>query len=77
MKQTFASVAFQGAVVRRSLLIAAVVGSILIAINHGSCIMAGEFGSTCALKSGLTLLVPYCVSTISSVLTCADQKDRA
>lgn len=71
MKQTFLRVAFQWAVVRRSLIIAAIVGVILVGINHGTCLLAGEFDSMCAVKSGLTLLVPYCVSTVSCVLTCA------
>ena len=76
MKQTFTSVAFQGPVVRRSLIIAAVVGTVLIAINHGRCLLHGEFNFTCAVQSGLTLLVPYCVSTVSCVLTVADRQNE-
>ena len=55
-------------VVVRSLLISLIVGTILIAINHGTGILRGEFDSTCMLRCGLTLVVPYCVSTVSSVL---------
>lgn len=76
MRKTFFRVAFQWAVIRRSLIIAAVVGVILVAINHGSCIVAGEFCSRCAVQSGLTLLVPYCVSTVSCVLTCAAHEKK-
>lgn len=77
MKETFFRVAFQRSVVRRSLIIAAVVGAILVAINHGRCILMGEFCSTCAVQSGLTLLVPYCVSTVSCVLTCAAHESES
>jgi hypothetical protein len=54
-------------VVRRALLYALVVGSLLIAINHGDAILAGEITSSRLLKMGLTVLVPYAVSTLSSV----------
>jgi hypothetical protein len=54
-------------VVRRALAYAVVVGSVLIGINHGDAILHGELGSVRLLKMGLTLLVPYAVSTLSSV----------
>jgi len=54
-------------VVRRALTYAVVVGSVLIGINHGDAILRGEIGSARLLKMGLTLLVPYAVSTLSSV----------
>ena len=76
MRKLFFHVAFQWAVVRRSLIIAAIVGVILVAINHGSCLLAGEFLSVCAVQSGLTFLVPYCVSTVSCVLAHADHQKR-
>ena len=59
--------AWEGSVVRRALLFAAVVGPILIAINHGDALVAGEVDGERWLKMSLTLLVPYLVSTISSV----------
>jgi hypothetical protein len=54
-------------VVRRALLMAAGVGALLIAINHGDAILRGEVDSGRVAKMALTLLVPYCVSTYSSV----------
>jgi hypothetical protein len=54
-------------VVRRALGYAIVVGSILIAINHGDAILAGTVDSNRIFKMALTVLVPYCVSTLSSV----------
>jgi hypothetical protein len=54
-------------VVRRALGYAVVVGAVLIAINHGDALVRGEWSGTRWLKMGLTVLVPYCVSTLSSV----------
>lgn len=54
-------------VVRRALLYAVVVGSILITINHSDAIVRGEVDLARALRMGLTCLVPYLVSTLSSV----------
>lgn len=62
------AVAFEARVVRRALIFAVVVGSVLIAINHGDALLAGDVGGTRWLKMGLTVLVPYVVSTWSSVL---------
>jgi len=59
---------FDARVVRRALAFAVVVGSVLIAINHGDALLAGEVDGTRWLKMGLTVLVPYVVSTWSSVL---------
>ncbi|MCZ6465550.1 MAG: nitrate/nitrite transporter NrtS [Proteobacteria bacterium] len=54
-------------VVRRALGFAVVVGAILIAINHGDALARGELDATRLLQMALTVLVPYCVSTLSSV----------
>ena len=62
------SLAFDAAVVRRALLFAVTVGPLLIAINHADAILAGDVHAGRLLKMGLTLLVPYAVSTISSVM---------
>jgi len=62
------AIACQARVVRRALAFAVVVGSVLIAINHGNALLAGEVDSTRGLKMALTVLVPYVVSTWSSVL---------
>ncbi|MDH3211907.1 MAG: nitrate/nitrite transporter NrtS [Myxococcales bacterium] len=60
--------ACDAAVVRRALVFSAVVGFVLIAINHGDAILAGDIGARKWLKMGLTVLVPYAVSTLSSVM---------
>jgi hypothetical protein len=54
-------------VVRRALLMSALVGALLISINHGDALLRGDVDAARLLKMGLTLLVPYCVSTYSSV----------
>jgi hypothetical protein len=56
-----------GSVVRRALGYAVVVGTVLIVINHGDAILAGHLDGPRVLKMALTVLVPYCVSTASSV----------
>ena len=59
--------AFDRAVVRRALICVVIVGAVLISINHGNAILHGEVTKTRLVQIGLTLLVPYCVSTFSSV----------
>ena len=53
-------------VVMRGLKFALAVGTILIAINHGDAILAGELTSAHYVKMGLTVIVPYVVSVFSS-----------
>ncbi|GAA3855147.1 nitrate/nitrite transporter NrtS [Celeribacter arenosi] len=60
--------ALQRSVVIRAVRIAAVVGLVLAIINHGDKLISGEVTAVTAFKMGLTFLVPYCVSTFSSVL---------
>jgi len=63
----FLALALSPRVVRRALLYALVVGAVLIAINHGDALIAGHVGAERWWKMGLTVLVPYTVSTLSSV----------
>ena len=48
---------------RRSLLTALVVGSILTSINQGTLVFRGEFPWALAWKVPLTYSVPFCVAT--------------
>ena len=50
-------------VLRRSLITAAIVGTVLTVINQGDRILSGEFTPGMALKMGLTYCVPFAVST--------------
>jgi len=63
------SVATQPRVVRRALKHAVIVGTILIGINYGDMIFRGETTLVSLLKMGLTVLVPFVVSTSSTVAT--------
>ncbi len=68
--------AFEWSVVRRALAFAAIVGAILIAINHGDALLAGELSAARVLKMALTVVVPYAVSTISSVMALRQMEGR-
>ena len=57
----------QPEVIRTALRFAVVVGPILVFINHGDAIIAGTMSTTDWLKSALTMVVPYTVSTLSSI----------
>jgi hypothetical protein len=59
--------ATSGSVVRRATVVAMVVGTILVAINHGDAIVRGDLSMGRLLRIALTVMVPYCVSTYSSV----------
>jgi hypothetical protein len=59
--------AFQPTVVKRALKYALIVGFILIAINHGGAILSGHVSRGSLVQMLLTVLVPYVVSTLSSV----------
>ena len=54
-------------VVRRALIIAGIVGPVLVAINQGDRIFLEGGDGFSWLKAVLTFLVPYLVSTVSSV----------
>ena len=59
---------------RRAAIIALIVGHVLAVINHGDRILAGTMTMLDWCKVGLTFLVPYTVSTISSVLALREQQ---
>ena len=54
-------------VVRRGMVYSLVVGTLLAIINQGDVIMQGSLTWWHGLKIALTYLVPYAVSTLSSV----------
>ncbi len=68
------SLCFTKSIVRRAALTSMVVGAILIALNHGSAILAGEVDADRLVKIALTALVPYLVSTLSSVSAVLDTR---
>jgi hypothetical protein len=66
MKEWF-QIAFSARVVRRACVYGVIVGAVLVAINYGAAILHGQVTPLDLLEMGLTVLVPYCVSTLSSV----------
>ena len=65
---SFLTLAFRESVIKRAIKIALIVGCILALINHGDRIIFQDMKSVDWFKILLTFCVPYCVSTISSVL---------
>lgn len=63
------SLATRGDIVQRSLRLAAVIGSVLVAINYADRLLAGTVAGTDWIKIALTYCVPYCVTTFASVTT--------
>ena len=61
------SVATSGPVARRAFLYLVIVGTVLIGINHGDALLRGDVDGVRLFKMILTPLVPYMVSTLSSV----------
>ena len=55
-------------VILRALKMASIVGIVLAIINHGDHILLGTMTATNWIKVLITFCVPFCVSTISSVL---------
>ena len=54
-------------VVRRSFMVALVVGTILTLLNQGDVIFAGSWGSALYWKVPLTYCVPFCVATYGAL----------
>ena len=70
---TFWQAATQATVVRRSLKVAVVVGTILVVINNWDRLVPLRLGTVEWIKITMTYCVPYCVSTYSAALTLATQ----
>lgn len=60
---------FSKPVMRRAALTALIVGCLLVAINHGDALLRGQVDAARAGRIALTIVVPYLVSTVSSVST--------
>lgn len=68
----FFELARRPSIVKRSLIIAVIVGTILNTINQGDVIMGNATFDL--VKCLLTYMVPYCVSTYGSVTALLDQE---
>ena len=68
--------AVRPSVMRRAVKFACVVGLVLISINHGYAILHGQVTSGRVWQMCLTVLVPYTVSTLSSVGAMREMEKR-
>ncbi len=74
-QSSFLSIAKSKDVVVISLKMSLIVGTILAIINHGPAITHGIFSQERYFQILLTYVVPYCVSTISSVKAIQNRVD--
>jgi hypothetical protein len=44
-----------------------VVGTVLVGVNHGDALLNGDVSFARIVKTFVTMLIPFCVSTVSSV----------
>lgn len=72
-KNNLVALALRRDIVKRSLVIAAIVGTILNLINQGDAI--ADFSTFELGKCILTYMVPYCVSTYAAVTALLHKKD--
>ncbi|MGH7712973.1 MAG: nitrate/nitrite transporter NrtS [Gemmatimonadaceae bacterium] len=61
----------------RAFIMAAIVGPILIAINHSDALLRGDVSLARLSRMLLTVLVPYTVSTVSSVAAIRERRNRS
>ncbi|MDX8412754.1 MAG: nitrate/nitrite transporter NrtS [Mariprofundales bacterium] len=76
MKQRL-QVAAHPKVVKTALRFAIIVGPVLVLINHGDAILASTMDNIAWIKCAITLLVPYAVSTLSSINAYMDCNDAS
>lgn len=69
-------VALRKDVVLRGLRVGGIVGTILVAINQGDLLLAGNLPIDALWKIPLTYCVPYCVSTYASVSAIRSVSDK-
>lgn len=67
--KTWFSLAFQRKIIVRSSKVAAIVGTILVLINHFDVLVGGQVNELIIGKILLTYLVPYSVATYAAVET--------
>ena len=68
-----AAVFFSRKIMKRSAIVALIVGTILAFINHGDVILTANLTPVCWIKMIATCLVPYTVSSVTAVLGALEQ----
>ena len=74
-RPSLGAIVFERGIVRRSLILAAIVGTLLNVINQGDALVAGAHLVT--WKIALTYCVPYCVATYGAVSARLDHMKRS
>lgn len=72
----FWRIATEKSVVKRATRIGLIVGNVIALINHGDRMIQGTMDGLAWFKCVLTFLVPYSVSTYSSVMAVRDRMQR-
>ena len=72
--ETWLQTACRPGVIKRSAKVAVVVGTALVLINQGSVIFSGAANLDTFIRSALTYLVPFAVSTHGTVSALREQK---
>jgi class 3 adenylate cyclase len=75
MKKQLFNLAIENSLIKRACIFAVIVGTILITINHSHAILNNQLDRTRVIQILLTLLVPFFVSLISSLLSIIKFKD--
>ena len=70
---SFWHIATETSVMKRAARVAVIVGTVIALINHGDRMLTASMDLSAWFKCLLTFLVPYCVSTYSSVMAVRDR----
>ena len=71
------SVTFSKKVVKRAVIVAIIVGTLLAFINHGDRIISGDVTTDCWIKMIATCFVPFTVSMLTAALTVLEARKLA
>jgi hypothetical protein len=72
----YLTLAVRPSIVLRGLKFSAIVGTILVLINHGDTLFTEGLSQTQVLQILLTYAVPYAVSSLSSIQSIIDQEHQ-
>jgi len=70
------AVVLSGPVVRKSIMAAILVGSLLILLNQGDLLFSGQITGRVIIKSLITPLIPFCVTLLGALLNSGSAAHR-
>ncbi|MEZ8306981.1 nitrate/nitrite transporter NrtS [Vibrio splendidus] len=73
----FVKTAGEPTILKRSLKVSIIVGTILMLINHGEKLLSSNIDATLIIKILMTYCVPFCVSTQASVSATLQSRKKA